>query len=86
VLIEVLSKSTEGYDRGKKFEHYRTLPSSAEYILVDQQKPHIEHFVRQKDNQWLLCETNDLNAVIQLPSIQCEQPISEVYRKVAFGD
>lgn len=86
VLIEVLSKSTEGYDRGKKFEHYRTLQSLAEYLLIDQQKPHIEHFVRQKDNQWLLSETNDLNAVIELPAIQCELSLAEVYRKVAFGD
>jgi Uma2 family endonuclease len=85
VLIEVLSKSTEGHDRGKKFEHYRSLASLAEFVLIDQQKPHIEHFVRQPDNQWLLSETNDLKAVIRLPSIECELSLAETYRKVAFG-
>ena len=85
IIAEVLSKSTEGYDRGKKFEHYRTLESLAEYVLIDQQKPHVEHYVRQADNRWLLSETNDLNAVIRLPSIQCELSLAEIYRKIAFG-
>ena len=84
VLVEVLSKSTEGYDRGKKFEHCRSLTSLAEYVLIDQEKPHVEHFLRQTDQQWLLSETNDTNAVIYLPSIQSQLPLAEIYRKVQF--
>ena len=85
VLFETLSKSTEGYDRGKKFEHYRTIASLAEYVLIAQDKPHVEHFLRQPDNQWLLSETNNLADTIQLPSIQCQLALAEIYRKVKFG-
>jgi Uma2 family endonuclease len=82
VLIEVLSKSTEAYDRGTKFEHYRKLESLQEYVLVAQSKPHVEHFVRQPDNHWLLSETNDLQAAFDLPSIGCRLAMAEVYDKV----
>jgi Uncharacterized protein conserved in cyanobacteria len=51
VIIEVLSESTQGYDRGGKFEQYRTLESFKEYLLISQDKPHVEHFVRQADNR-----------------------------------
>lgn len=59
VIIEVLSKSTEGYDRGEKFEHYRKIASLAEYLLVSQDKLHVDHYVRQSDNQWLLSEAGN---------------------------
>lgn len=85
VLCEVLSKSTEDYDRGKKFEHYRTVPSLSEYVLIAQEKPHVEHFVRQPSNQWLLSETSRLEDQIRLPSIECVLALSEIYRKVKFG-
>jgi Uma2 family endonuclease len=85
VLFETLSESTEGYDRGKKFEHYRTIASLAEYVLIAQDKPHIEHYVRQAGNQWLLSETSNLNDTIQLPSIECQLALSEIYRKVRFS-
>jgi Uma2 family endonuclease len=85
VLFGTLSKSTEGYDRGKKVAHYRTLPSLAEHVLVAQDKPHVEHYVRQPDNQWLLSETNRLEDTIALPSIQCNLRLAEIYLKVKFG-
>jgi Uma2 family endonuclease len=85
VIFEVLSKSTEGCDRGKKFEHFRSLQSLSEYVLIAQDDPHVERFVRQLHNQWLLSETNDLNAVIQLQSIECELSLAEIYRKISFG-
>ena len=82
VIIEVLSKSTEGYDRGDKASHYRKLDSLFEYILISQNKAHIEHFVRQPDNQWLLSETDDLQAKIDLGSIDCQLAMADVYDKV----
>jgi Uma2 family endonuclease len=84
VIIEVLSKSTEGYDRGEKSSHYRKLDSLSEYILISQDKPHIEHYVRQPDNQWLLSETDDLAATINLPSINCKLALADIYDKVGL--
>ena len=84
VIVEILSKSTEGYDRGKKFQNYRMLESLTEYILIAQDAVHIEHYVRQPDNQWLLSEVKDLSAVVELPTIQCTLALIDVYDKVDF--
>lgn len=85
VLFEVLSETTENYDRGKKFEHYRTLPSLQEYVLVAQDKCHVEQFTRQPDNRWILWETDDLEAVLKLPSIGCDLKLTDVYAKVTLS-
>jgi Uma2 family endonuclease len=85
VIIEVLSPSTEAYDRGDKFGHYRKLASLTEYILISQEKIHIERYVRQPDNQWLLSETSGLHDTVQLPSINCTLVLDEVYEKVEIG-
>lgn len=82
VIIEVLSKSTEGYDRGAKFEHYRRLESLAEYVVIAQEKHHVEHYTRQPDNQWLLSETNDPQDTLTLTSIDCTLALADVYEKV----
>ncbi len=82
LIVEVLSESTKDDDRGEKFEHYRTLTSLAEYVLIAQDKPHFEHFVRQPDNRWLLAETNRLEDTIHLPSIACDLALAEIYDKV----
>jgi Uma2 family endonuclease len=82
LIIEVLSKSTEGYDRGDKFGHYRKVESLSEYLLIAQDKHHLEHYTRQSDNRWLLSETDDLQAHIQLPSINCELGLADIYDKV----
>jgi Uma2 family endonuclease len=87
VLIEVLSPSTEAYDRGAKFGHYRTLDSLREYLLVSQSQPHVDHFTRQDDgSQWLLSSVDDLAATIVLSSIQCQLAMAEIYHKVKFGE
>src|SRR5438067_3496422 len=83
LIIEVLSPSTEAYDRGAKFGYYRRLASLREYMLVAQDKMLVEHFVREDDG-WLLTETTDPAAVVRLPSIGCEVPLAEVYRKIVF--
>jgi len=86
VIVEVLSPSTEDYDRGEKFEHYRTLTSLQEYLLVAQDTPHIVHYVRQPDHTWVLSETRLLNDTLYLPSITCRLALAEVYAKVSFAE
>ena len=82
VLIEVLSKSTQDYDRGEKFASYRNIPTLREYLTVNQYKIHVEHWSRQSDEQWLSKEFHDLNATIRLASIGIELSVAEIYRKV----
>jgi Uma2 family endonuclease len=82
LIVEVLSESTEAYDRGGKFAHFRKLTSLMEYVLITQTKPHIEHYVRQPDNRWLLSEVDSLPHAIHLPSIDCHLALAEVYDKV----
>ena len=82
VVIEVLSPSTEAHDRGEKFESYRTVESLREYLLIAQDRYHLDHFVRQDDGSWLLNDASGLESVIHLPSIGCELPLAEVYEKV----
>jgi Uma2 family endonuclease len=84
LIVEVLSDSTEDYDRGRKFEPYRTLPSLQEYLLVAQENFHITHYVRQPDNTWVLSDILQTNAEILLPSIHCRLLMAEVYAKVSI--
>lgn len=82
LIVEVLSDSTEAYDRGRKFEHYRKLDSLIEYVLIAQNRPHIESYRRQADQQWLLRECSELDGTLRLPSIDCDLALAEVYDKV----
>ena len=84
VVIEVLSDSTEAYDRGKKFEHYRQIPTCREYLLVSQKEPRIEQFIRQPNGEWTLKEAAGLNAEIKLPSLGSVLALAEVFAKVQF--
>jgi Uma2 family endonuclease len=85
VIIEVLSKSTEAFDRGEKFIRYRTwLPSLTDYILVLQDKPMIEHYRRQSDGEWVLSTLNGLDASLKIESIGCSLKLSDVYDGVQF--
>src|SRR5260221_1576485 len=70
VIIEVLSDSTEAYDRGKKFESYRQIPTCREYLLVSQKEPRIEQFIRQPNGEWTLKEAAGLSAEIELASLE----------------
>jgi Uma2 family endonuclease len=83
VIIEVLSDSTEAYDRGKKFAHYRRIDSLREYVLVSQNEIRIEYFVRAAD-RWILSEVSGPDAVLHLESIDCHVPVSTIYEKVEF--
>jgi Uma2 family endonuclease len=84
VIFEVLSDSTEAYDRGRKFEHYRKLPSLREYLLVAQHAPQIDHYVRGEAGVWLLREAAGLEARLTLETLDCELPLSEIYARVEF--
>ncbi len=82
LIIEVLSESTKDYDRGSKLQHYRTLASLMEYVVVDQERCHVEHWVRQPEDRWLFSETNDVTDTIRLSTIECDLVLAEVYDKV----
>jgi len=84
VVIEVLSPSTESYDRGPKFAHYRTLESLQEFVLVSQTEPRVERYVRQDDRNWLYSEVTDPAGSLELVSVACRVPLSRIYRKVDF--
>jgi len=81
LLIEVLSPSTEAYDRGGKFAHYRKIASLCEYVLVTQDQFSVERYVRQGD-VWILTEAVDIEATVTLESIGCSLKLREVYDKV----
>ncbi len=85
LIVEVLSASTEAYDRGEKFEYYRRIEAFAEYVLVAQDKPHIEQFSRQPNGQWLFTATSGLESLVDLTSVACRLLLTEVYDKVEFG-
>lgn len=85
VVVEVLSRSTADYDRGGKFTHYRRLPSLQEYVLISQDRPLVEHYVRQGPDEWLLTEIRSLQETLVLPSLECRLPLSEIYLKVRLS-
>ncbi|HSB12487.1 MAG TPA: Uma2 family endonuclease [Blastocatellia bacterium] len=84
VIIEVLSQSTESYDRGVKFIKYRRIESLKEYVLVAQDSTLVEHYVRQPNGDWLMSEAIGMDAMVRLDSIGCELQLIEVYDKVQF--
>ncbi|WP_395145746.1 Uma2 family endonuclease [Armatimonas sp.] len=85
-LFEVLSPSTEAYDRGAKFAHYRRLPSLKYYILLSQAEPLVERYERQENNDWLLTELRGLDATLDLPALQVSIPLSDLYERIVFTE
>ena len=85
VIVEVLSPSTEAYDRGDKFAHYRQLQSLQEYIFVSQDKVRVDHYVRHAA-QWILTDFQELEQHLPLTAIQCELPLQEIYENVPFPE
>lgn len=85
VIVEVLSPSTERYDRGRKFRNYQTIPSLREYVLVSSDEMRVEHFARQDDaDQWLLTTCSDPAALVRFPVLDAAIPLAEFYAKVDF--
>jgi Uma2 family endonuclease len=84
VIVEVLSESTQGYDRGAKFELYRALETLQDYVLIDQSRVHAEYFRRLDDGRWLLTEFNELEAILKIEAVGVEIPLSRVYQRVEW--
>ncbi len=84
VIIEVLSDSTEKYDRGKKSNQYRRIASLKELVLISQDRPNIERYTRQPNGDWLFHEQRDLEASFELKSIGITLAIAELYRGVTL--
>jgi len=82
VLVEVLSKTTEGYDRGEKFARYRQVPSLAEVVLVAQDRVAVEHYARQPNGHWLATYADEPDALVAFPALDCELSVAEIYDKV----
>jgi Uma2 family endonuclease len=85
LIYEVLSPSTEGFDRGDKFTYYKSIPSLAEYLLIAQHRPHITQYVKQPDGSWAYTEVNGLEKSLYLPSLGVTLHLSDVYQDVAFA-
>ncbi len=84
VIVEALSNSTRDYDRGGKFEAYREIESFTEYLLVAQERFHVEHFARQSDGSWLMRKTDNLEGSIKLCALDSELSLPEIYYHFDF--
>ena len=82
VIVEVLSDSTEAYDRGKKFEHYQSVESLLAYVLVSQSAARVEKYVKQGGGAWLYTEAHEDEAVVGIEEIRCDLKLEDVYAKV----
>jgi len=85
IIVEVLSPATRNYDRGDKFARYRKLGSLREYILIDQESCHVEHFVR-KEGSWEFSEIDDCQGTLEVPTLGVAIPLAEIYAKLEFLD
>jgi Uma2 family endonuclease len=84
LIVEVLSKNTQDYDREGKFFVYRAIESFQEYLLVEQHQPHVTRYVRQPDDQWLRADIIGLESAVKLESLGVVLPLSEIYRMIKF--
>jgi Uma2 family endonuclease len=84
VIVEVLSPSTEGYDRGEKFDAYKQLPSLLEFVLVHQKTARVECFSRRPDGSWQHDEVSGMNACLKIESLGVKIPLSAIYRRMEF--
>jgi Uma2 family endonuclease len=83
-LVEILSQSTAAYDCGPKAAHYRLLDSLQEFLLIDQNVPFVEHYIREDAETWRVTRHQGLEATVEQPSIACRLPLAEAYAKVQF--
>ncbi len=85
-IAEVLSETTERYDRGRKFELYRSIESLREYLLVASDRVHVDLYTRQPGGQWLLSSFGRLEEVVALDSIGCRLTVAELYEKAELAE
>jgi Uma2 family endonuclease len=84
LIVEVLSDSTEAFDRGDKFSFYKSIESFTEYLLVAQHRPHVSQFIKHGDGFWMHLEFNDLSETVELKSMPCKLALNSIYRGVNF--
>jgi Uma2 family endonuclease len=84
LVVEVLSKSTESYNRLAKSAYYRTIESLSEYLLVAQEEYRVEQYIRQDDARWLLSDVRSLESVIEMKSIGCSLTLRDIYDRISF--
>ncbi len=84
-IFEVLSKSTENYDRGQKWEFYQQIPSLREYVIVSQEESKVTRYFRDEGGPWRYLLTSGLENVLALESLGCKLPLAEIYENVTFG-
>ena len=84
LIAETLSTSTEGYDRGDKFAHYRTIETFQEYVLINQYQLRVEHYVKQGEHQWLFTEYSGLETSFKLSAVPVEIALADLYEAVEF--
>ncbi len=84
LIVEILSPSTEAFDRGEKFTHYKSIPSFSEYLLIAQHRPHVVYYLKQADGTWVQREITGLAESLYLVTLDCELPLSEIYQDVIF--
>jgi Uma2 family endonuclease len=84
LIVEVLSNSTRSYDRGDKFQYYRSIPEFREYIMVDQYQFYIEQFAKNSAGKWVLTEYESADAVLALESIDFQISLTDIYERVNF--
>jgi Uma2 family endonuclease len=85
-IAEVLSKSTQNYDRSEKFAAYRSIPCFQEYLLIDQYRIHVEYYVKTDVNQWLFTEYDDANITLSLSSFEFQIQIADLYDNIDFAE
>jgi Uma2 family endonuclease len=86
LIVEVLSKSTGNYDRGEKFDYYRSIPELQEYILIDQSRYHVMQYVKTTERQWLLTDYTQAEGIINFGSIDISLTLNDIYDRVNFNE
>jgi len=86
LIVEVLSEKSAGYDRGERFEKYRSLSSFREYLMIDSRRFAVESWHREDDDTWRLSESFARDGKVYLHSLKAELPLEEIYRRVHFDD
>nr|WP_320013594.1 Uma2 family endonuclease [uncultured Desulfobacter sp.] len=84
IIMEILSESTEAFDRGKKFAYYQKIPTLQEYILISQTEYHVEQYIRRDDGKWEYRSYEGAGQVLKMESVQHELPLSEIYWDIEF--
>ena len=80
----MLSPSTEAYDRGRKFARYQRIKSFTDYVLIPQDEPRVEHYVKQSNGTWVLTVATGLRSKISIATIDCVLKLSEIYDRIEF--